>query len=343
VAVLNEHRQILSISEAFAAMAGARKLEDILGLRPGEAIACVFSREEADGCGTARACATCGAAISIVSALCENLPVERACVATVEAGEGSMDLFLLVRAFPVDVGGARYVILFLRDTTEEQNRAAFDRIFYHDLRNVLSAITGTVSLIEDDHTADGELVDILASQVSRLTREVELGSLLVQGKGDLPAPRLTRLRAGSVLSEVQTAFTGHPTTKGRTILLDSSAAPAEITADHQILQRVLANMVVNALEATPEGGEIRITARTAENELEIGVWNRASIPREVAPRVFQRNFSTKSQAGRGLGTYSMKLLTERYLQGRVGFTTSPEGGTTFTVALPVDPERPRLG
>ncbi len=50
--------------------------------------------------------------------------------------------------------------------------------------------------------------------------------------------------------------------------------------------------------------------------------------------MFQRSFTTKGE-GRGLGTYSMKLLSERYLNGRVEFTSSPEHGTTFTAVYPV--------
>jgi sensor histidine kinase regulating citrate/malate metabolism len=58
------------------------------------------------------------------------------------------------------------------------------------------------------------------------------------------------------------------------------------------------------------------------------------MPRNVQLQVFQRSFSTKG-ADRGLGTYSIKLLTERYLNGKVWFTTSPEGGTTFTCQYPL--------
>ena len=55
--------------------------------------------------------------------------------------------------------------------------------------------------------------------------------------------------------------------------------------------------------------------------------------REVQLGVFQRSLSTKG-SGRGLGTYSMKLLTERYLKGHVSFTSTASGGTTFTIRIP---------
>jgi CheY-like chemotaxis protein len=56
----------------------------------------------------------------------------------------------------------------------------------------------------------------------------------------------------------------------------------------------------------------------------------------VQLQMFQRSFSTKGR-GRGIGTYSVKLLTEKYLKGRVAFTSDPLTGTTFSVMVPLLP------
>jgi signal transduction histidine kinase len=64
------------------------------------------------------------------------------------------------------------------------------------------------------------------------------------------------------------------------------------------------------------------------------VWNKQAIPEASIPRIFQRNFSTKPGAGRGLGTFVMKLFGEIYLGGTVQFTTGAAEGTTFTFHLP---------
>jgi sensor histidine kinase regulating citrate/malate metabolism len=53
-------------------------------------------------------------------------------------------------------------------------------------------------------------------------------------------------------------------------------------------------------------------------------------------QVFQRSFSTKGR-GRGIGTDSVRLLTEKYLEGRVAFTSTANTGTTFEVTLPYSP------
>jgi signal transduction histidine kinase len=58
------------------------------------------------------------------------------------------------------------------------------------------------------------------------------------------------------------------------------------------------------------------------------------MPEAVRQQVFQRSFSTKEGQGRGIGTWSVKLLTERYLGGAVAFVSEPGRGTVFSVRLP---------
>ena len=64
------------------------------------------------------------------------------------------------------------------------------------------------------------------------------------------------------------------------------------------------------------------------------VHNDQVMPDEIQLQVFQRSFTTKGQPGRGVGTYSMKLFGERYLAGKVSFTSREPEGTTFTLVLP---------
>ncbi len=60
----------------------------------------------------------------------------------------------------------------------------------------------------------------------------------------------------------------------------------------------------------------------------------------MARRIFQRNFSTKAEAGRGIGTFSMKLLGEEVLGGKVSFTSTENDGTVFVLSHPLyDPAR----
>jgi signal transduction histidine kinase len=64
------------------------------------------------------------------------------------------------------------------------------------------------------------------------------------------------------------------------------------------------------------------------------VHNPVYIMPEIQLQIFQRSFSTKG-SGRGLGTYSIRLFSERYLKGKVSFTSNPQEGTTFRVQYPL--------
>ena len=93
-------------------------------------------------------------------------------------------------------------------------------------------------------------------------------------------------------------------------------------------------MTANALEATPAGGEIRVSCEPDAGVVTFRVRNAGVMPPEVQAGVFHRSFSTKARRGRGLGTYSMKLLGERYLRGSVGFASNEAEGTVFWIRLP---------
>jgi signal transduction histidine kinase len=104
--------------------------------------------------------------------------------------------------------------------------------------------------------------------------------------------------------------------------------------DPYLIQRILTHMLLNAFEASPLGAEISLAVEAGLREIAFRVWNPGVIPAGVAPRVFQRYFSTKGDEGRGQGTFVMKYFGERILRGKVGFTSTREGGTTFELKIP---------
>jgi signal transduction histidine kinase len=115
--------------------------------------------------------------------------------------------------------------------------------------------------------------------------------------------------------------------------LGPEPASIPLCADPVLMRRVLLNMLKNALEASKEGEVVSISLSRSDSGIGISVHNPGFIPEEAQLQVFQRSFSTKGR-GRGIGTYSMKTLTEEYLGGRISFTSSEREGTTFLVELP---------
>jgi C4-dicarboxylate-specific signal transduction histidine kinase len=84
---------------------------------------------------------------------------------------------------------------------------------------------------------------------------------------------------------------------------------------------------------TRAGGTVRVATAELAHETALRVWNAGVIPAAVAPRLFERFFSTKGP-GRGHGTWAMRLLAERVLEARIEHTTSREEGTWFSLVLP---------
>ncbi|PKK89148.1 MAG: hypothetical protein CVV64_15690 [Candidatus Wallbacteria bacterium HGW-Wallbacteria-1] len=340
LAVLNEDRQILAVNESFLHEMGISDPSSALGLRPGEAMQCIYSSTMDAGCGTSKYCSTCGAAIAIVSSLVRNSPVERDCCITLGSDKKKKDLYFSVRCAPVRIGEEKFLLLFLQDTTKLQQWAALERIFFHDLNNLISAIVGKSELIAFEETMAGK--NSLATEIvdlsMRLSNEVNIQqSLLANGSGILN-PSFRNISIKKLFRDLSDFFTAHPSAIGKRIFFPMNVDETLLKSDFSLIFRILTNMLLNALEASQTNDEVRIWAESkTPADISFKVWNRAAIPAEIALRVFQRNFSTKSDSGRGLGTYSMKLFGEKILGGKVDFTSEPELGTTFIFTLPTSP------
>ncbi|HPQ41979.1 MAG TPA: ATP-binding protein, partial [bacterium] len=125
----------------------------------------------------------------------------------------------------------------------------------------------------------------------------------------------------------------HPEATDKTLSFENNAFDSEFKTDTGLLVRILSNMILNALEASISGDRILVSADRRDGFVQFSVWNRAHIPEQTALRIFQRNFSTKPGLGRGIGTYSMKILGEKILGGTVDFSSSVASGTQFRIRL----------
>ncbi len=117
----------------------------------------------------------------------------------------------------------------------------------------------------------------------------------------------------------------------------------EVRANASQLQRVLVNLLVNARQATPEGGLVRITLQQDPSSGEVVLTIRDSgsgIAPDILPRIFDPFFTTKSgpdasgKGGTGLGLASCKEIIDAH-QGRIRVESSLGKGTAFIVRLPV--------
>ena len=327
---LNKQRQIVFSNQALLDLVGRKDPKEVYGLRPGEVLNCIHAIKTDGGCGTTEFCRTCGAVNAILSAIGGKKDVKE-CRITNQSGE-SLDLRVWTTPFG-DEG--KFISFVVTDISHEKRRRALERIFFHDVLNTAGGIQGLAEILkeEEDREEAGELVDLIQTAANTLIEEINAQKALSAAETGELSVHPEDIRVNELLKEVSDLYENHEVSHDRSIVLDLDTDNIEFTSDRTLARRVLANMIKNAFEASSVGGTVSIGGKGAGDFVEFWVHNDGYMPRSSQLQVFQRSFSTKGN-GRGLGTYSIKLLTERYLKGTVSFTSTEEEGTTFRVSLP---------
>jgi signal transduction histidine kinase len=212
----------------------------------------------------------------------------------------------------------------------------------HQIGTPLHSILGHLHRLRRDQTDDAreDRVRIIESQVERVVQTIR--ELLDTVRK--PAPRMERVDVNGVLSDLFQLVM--PSLSLRGIKLRTQFAPRlpSTLGDAGQLQEVFLNLLTNAIDAMPDGGELTVTTTVADRVGEeagmIGVMvtdTGCGIDEADLPRVFEPFFTTKSDGkGTGLGL-SIAHETVRAHQGRLEVESRRGVGTTFTVALPALP------
>lgn len=331
--VLNRQRQIVMANDKLEKMLG-KDAGKLVGLRPGEALNCVHAND-CEGCGTAEFCRNCGAVRAIWKSQVTRKVDVQECRLTYRTAEGTASLDLRVWATPVPELGD-YTVFAVRDTTDEKRRRVLERIFFHDVLNAAGALQGMMKMIGEE---DGEEwnrgdMDIARHLAEEVIAEISAQrDLLAAERGELPAA-LQTIDAGELLKRLCVGYAHHSVAQDKKLAEPAVQGDTRIRTSENVLFRTLGNLVKNALEASAAGQVVRTGFTNDGKTAEFWVNNETVMPRNVQLQVFQRSFSTKEGTGRGVGTYSVKLLTERYLKGNVEFSSQEGKGTTFWVRLP---------
>ena len=335
--VLNVQRQIVAVNQAVREVLGPDAEGQLLGLRPGEVVGCMAAMDDAPGgCGTGRQCLECGALNAILGSLESRGTVSHECRLRTcrEADGGALELEVL--ATFAGVQGGDFVVLCLRDISAEKRRQVLEQVFFHDVLNTAMEIFALARLMRNG--LDGDQRRLYENDLEHLSRQImeELAThrdLLSAERGELSVAA-SEVPVSAVVEEVLAMYRHHVLAEGRE--LRHEAPPKTVLrTDPTLLRRVLGNLVKNGLEAVPAGSAVSLCAEEQDSQVVFSVQNPGVIAETVQRQIFQRSFSTKEGRGRGIGTHSAKLLTERYLGGRLEFRSSEAEGTVFTVALPL--------
>jgi signal transduction histidine kinase len=257
--------------------------------------------------------------------------------------------FVLSRIPPGEGRGAQGIVLF-RDLTDERrllseqqrlNRLTtlgeFSAQVAHELRNPLTAMSSTVQyLAASSEGRDRELLRILTESIQRMEGIIRRMRLLSR---EMPLER-TGIDLGDLVAHLLLFLDASLRSQGIAPVFRAPAAPVFVTGDPAQLHQALLNLLMNAMQAMPGGGRLRVRLARglapagggAAPALLMIADAGAGIPPEVAGRIFEPFYTTR-QAGTGLGLpIADKIVREH--GGSIRFTSRPGHGACFAVILP---------
>jgi K+-sensing histidine kinase KdpD len=333
-AVIDKNRQIVYANDDFLALLVSDTMEPVLGKRPGEVLSCIHSQEEESGCGTSAACMYCGAVNAIVDSQKSGLrTVREARISAVVDGKNkSWDLN--ITSTPITLSGNIFYVLTLQDTSDEKRRLALERIFFHDLMNTAGGLNGLLTILKDGTSPDSvrELIELSEEASRDIIEEISMHRHIRAAEiGDLKV-KIEPVNSIELLDAAIGKISSHEVGVGKHIVKADHPVNTDLETDRLLFQRVLINLLKNALEATQIEGTVFTGVKSEGDKVIFWVKNDTVIPKDVQMQLFQRSFSTKGQS-RGIGTYSIKLLTENYLNGKVRFISNESEGTVFSIEL----------
>ncbi len=211
----------------------------------------------------------------------------------------------------------------------------------HELRTPLSNVRGYLEAIQDGLArADVETIDSLHEEVMLLNRLVDdLQELALAEAGKLQLQTIP-ISLREIVLKAQKALEPKVREKDIAIHLDIPDALPALEVDPERIGQVLRNLLANAVEYTPQGGEIRVVARAGQEGIEVKVCDSGiGIAEEHLSFLFERFYRvdgsrTRSTGGAGLGLAIVKQLVQAH-GGKIEVDSILGSGTTITFTLPM--------
>lgn len=204
----------------------------------------------------------------------------------------------------------------------------------HEINNPLAGIKNSFLLIKDAIPEDHPYY----RYVGLIDKEIERISDIVRQMFDLYRPNQdpTEFSVNDAIHEVVALLEADCHERNVVISIDSSDKALKLP--EALLRQVLFNIVKNAIEASPPGGEVKVAASVTDNDLTLTVSDHGSgIPEQVQSRIFEQSFTTKDGrtiAGLGLGLSVSKNIVEG-MGGSIHFESKADQGTVFGIVIPL--------
>jgi len=243
-------------------------------------------------------------------------------------------LDLEVWATPLEFRGEELTIFTLTDVSHLKRQSIMEKLFFHDVLNVVGSIRGFSEILANYEPSDRQHIYALIHLASQqVIDQIQAYRMLAAAERQELKVRNEPISCQGFVREMAAIYQGHDLAAGRRLKLELPGEDVCFHSDRTLLVRIVGNMLINAFEAVDEGEAITLGVASGDRRVRFWVQNPGVIARDVQLQIFQRSFSTKG-AGRGLGTYGQRLLSE-LLGGEVWFVSTEQEGTRFEANFPM--------
>ncbi len=215
------------------------------------------------------------------------------------------------------------------------------QLLAHELKSPLAAVRGAVELLPDETNPAQcrRLIDNIAAEAARLYRIIE-GVLNLARAENLVRPTDVEQFDLAVLSRAVLAARAHRL-DAHGVTVASRLAEVQVRGNRFMLRQAIANLLDNAIDFSPAGGEVTLTLKRQQNNACIEIRDHGpGIPDYALPRIFERFYSTPRGAGgeRGSGL-GLNFVREaaRLHGGTIELANHPAGGAVARLCLPASP------
>ena len=282
---------------------------------------------------------------------CENCPVEQTiktnkpAFSEQEAGERVLHVY----SYPMSDKEEKIkkIIVFRKDMTRE--RALQKQVIEstklaslgelaasvaNGIKNPLAGINACSQVLRRNFEKDNiknELLNMILSDVRRLE---EIVSIFLDF-AEHSSPEFKNTGINKIVEGAVRLIEEQAKSQIVTIYRDYAADEPELPLDEIQIRQALINILVNALQAMPDGGSLRIRTQNAGNKVSLEIADTGiGVPSEKLGSIFDPFFNTKSQ-GMGLGLSIARMIVEKH-GGSIGVKSSGGNGTVFIIEFPLD-------
>jgi signal transduction histidine kinase len=253
-------------------------------------------------------------------------------------GRGGDEMDVLARGFNHMTGQ----LAAQRERLVQSERVAawreLARRLAHELKNPLFPLQLTVeNLVRARELPDAEFDEVFRESTHTLGMEIANLKTIIARFSDfskMPKPQCERIDAKDAVERVRSLYEAASTNGAKIKFeVELSTDPMPLDADPELLHRALSNLVLNAMDAMPEGGTLTLSAKPREDQVEIRVSDTgAGLTTEECERLFTPYYTTK-QHGTGLGLAIVQSVIADHA-GTIAVESRTAGGAIFVITLP---------